>query len=415
MKIRSIISTIAIAILLCGCMSSAKSENDNSLYILEQEYNNLISAIDNTQKDLKLANEKTDKYKMLLDEKEGIVINLQEELKSTRNEIEQFKAMIDSCNIGQNNEVMELTSDFTKVIVNGCLIATIDVKMGEYTIFAHRAFIDEYGKEEQYGKYRIYCGDNTFIDEFGPIEYEDYDTFLNNNHLENYIALSGDWRANDISCSRVYNINNEVLENKILIESVYNLLNERGINNSPPIIEELYKTDINGDNKSDYIVRASNLVREQEKSKLYGRTNLKSDELKFTNNIGYYDMIYYIINDNIYLLKDDYSRFNKEELEEEHNYYTSDIGIKENIELKIGEPVYQLSKSGSITMFEPFTDGGLYSDFMENIYNIIDILDIDNDMLPELILECKTLYGGYSIFDFKENKVHEHYSEHWFH
>lgn len=122
-----------------------------------------------------------------------------------------------------------------------------------------------------------------------------------------------------------------------------------------------------------------------------------------------------MINDNIYLLKDDYIQFNKEEPEEEHNYYTSDIGIEENIELKIGEPVYQCSNSGSITMFEPFTDGGMYWDFTENIYNIIDILDVDNDMLPELILERRTLYGGYSIFDFKENKVHEHHSGYWFH
>lgn len=275
MKIRTIISTIAIVILLCGCISSAKSANDNSLYIVEEKYNDLISSIDKTQNDLKLANEEIDKYKMLLDEKEGIIIDLQQELKSSHNELEQFKVIIDSCKTDENTEVMELTSDFTKVIVNGCIIATIDVKTGEYTIFNRRDFTDEYGKEEQYGKYIIYCGDNTFIDQFGPVEYEDYDAFLNNNHLKNYIALSGDWKANDVSFSRVYNINDEVLKNKILKESVYNLLNERGIENSPPIIEELYKTDINGDNKSDYIVRASNLVREQEKDKFYGRTNLK--------------------------------------------------------------------------------------------------------------------------------------------
>lgn len=370
-----------------------KQEN----YAKEKQIKNLNSTLQESKQSKKIIDKKLEQViKEKIEQQENIEI-----LESIREELtkEVEKLRDENCDIKSNtlqDTISVDESNVTETIVwaGGQVIASYE--NDKYNIINNGDNVDK----NVDGDYEIYLPD-TFNKVYYRNELVNGELKINKDYEEqNYIAIKRNWLLEKKQVEDIV----QGFNNSEVIKKIEDLLLEHGIENSPVVIKQAFRCDINNDNVQDYVINACNIVDKQSEV-----TQNKLNDLLYSDKVGYYNIFMCVINDKTYIMSEEY-----EPIKNNGTYGYSFVERQLRTINEYSEAVLLYSKHGQLGIFCTQTDDEWA--ITEGYISIINITDLDNDGNLEIILKYKRCYGGYGIYDFNQESdcFMEYFSGYWY-
>jgi hypothetical protein len=305
--------------------------------------------------------------------------------------------------------VNESIESVNNIVVNGVLIG--QYKSNQYYNFDD---IDKLELKDIEGEYTIYQKDKIYLDI--PIElklrnnlyYVDSMSISNEdfNSWDDYIALSNEESALIRNSLDNYSVT-DIHENIIRL-----ILDEHELNNTPVIIDQVIKIDIDGDSELEEIIYATNFcqyegILNEEVYRNYSPYDLKYrayyEDLRTLEKSGIYNIIVLIDGDQEFIIHKQFNKLLDYQLKELTNEQINEI-IKENNLTALQENenlIFLYDKDGKIALFEttylPYIDEA-YTSYLDAFYTqskVINFLDLNYNDTLEIIF--------YNQLNYEEN------------
>lgn len=400
--------------LLCsGCTNNKKVVDVNTDKVINQKANNK-----NTNEDNPKIEDVTDNQL------------LQNNTMEETNKIQQEKLLDSHQSNFEYYTINKIDSDYTNsglnitnsIIVNGNLIG--QYKNGKYKCYNE---LDINNLLEQ--KYTVYQNNNIFTDIRVKIDsnqdipfFMPVNTIPKFNKWEPYIALSNNYNYTN----KRFTIEENLVSSQE-VEIIRDILDKKGFNNTPVIINKIISSDIDNDSNNEKIIYATNFYTTENELDITTHNNFCSNalnntsnfsQLKSLDNICAYTITVFINDKKVYILDERYKKL--------FDYQFKDLTDKEkdnlikadnNIDIlhSNNNLIYLFDINNQIALFKTiylaYYDEGFscYLDIMFLNSFVIDLLDIDHDNSLEVIFYKETKPESPSpqvnIYKYKDDKL----------